>query len=160
MQHPHGVGIKDQLTIKGHWKFTFRDVVTGRVRVEEYDNVVVTAARAAVASWLTSVSPTPASLRVNYSSLGTGTTPPANGDTALETETYRKAISSATSLDNVAYFTAFYTAPEVSGTFREAGLQMNASGTPGSGTLFNRVAINITKALTETMTIDVTVTIN
>lgn len=151
---------KETLTIKGRWKFTLRNVLTGKVRTFEYDNLVVTAGRAALASWLTNVSPSPASMRINYSSLGTGTTAPANGDTALQTETYRKAISSATSADNIAYLTAFYTAAEVTGTFREAGLQMNASGTPGSGTLFNRVAINITKSIVETMTIDCTVTIS
>lgn len=151
---------KEALGIKGHWKFTFRDEVTGKIRVIERDNLIPTSGRAAIASWLTNASPTPASILVNYGGIGTGTTAPANGDVQLQTETYRKAIASTTSASNIAYFTQFFTAAEVSGTFREAGLFMSGTGTANSGTLLSRVAINITKAVTETMTIDVTLTIS
>lgn len=131
-----------------------------KVDVFVYENLIPTAGRAAIANWLTQASPSPASMRLNYTALGTGTNTPANGDTTLQTETYRKAIASATNADNIAYCTAFYTAVETSGTFREAGIFMNATGTANSGVLFSRVAINVTKTTSVTLTIDYTITIS
>lgn len=146
--------------MKGRWKFTLHNVVTGEVRVFEYDNLIPTVARAAFADYLTNPSPSPASLRANYTALGTGTNAPANSDTQLQTETYRKATASATNDNNIAYISAFYTTTEVSGTFREAGLFMDATGAANSGTILSRVAINITKSTSETLTIDYVLTIS
>lgn len=150
----------DQVALKGVWKFTLRDIHTGVERVFEYENLIPTAGRAAIASWLTSASPSPASLRANYTSLGDDATAPANGDTTLGNEVYRKAIASATNANNVAYMTAFYTAAETSGTYLEAGIHIAGTGAADSGTLFSHVAINITKTTSETLTIDYTITIS
>jgi len=145
----------------GIWRFTIRDAVTGRIkRVQTYRNLLPTVGRAAIANHLTSATPSPAALRINKTALGTGVTAPANGDTQLQTETFRKDTASATNSNNVGFVTAFYTAPEVSGTFREAGLFINGTATVNSGTLFSRVAINITKTASETLTIDYTLTIS
>ena len=149
----------EYLKLKGVYRFTLRDVNTGKERVFTYENLIPTAGRSAIASWLSQASPSPASVRINKTALGTGVNVPANGDTQLQTETYRKDVASETNSNNVAYFTAFYTAPEVSGTFLEAGMFMNGSAGANTGTLFSRVAINITKSTSETMTIDYTVTI-
>lgn len=151
-----GEGIK----LKGVYRFTLRDVNTGAVRVYEYENLIPTVGRTAIADHLTNASPSPASLRINYTALGSGTTAPANANTQLETEVYRKAVASQTKANNVAYYTAFYTATETSGTYREAGVFINGTGTANSGTLFSRVAINITKTTSETLTIDYTLTIS
>lgn len=152
---------KEGVALKGVWKFTIRDAETGRIkRVYYYENLIPTAGRAALANNLTNATPTVTPLRINFTSLGTGITAPANGDTQLQTEVFRKSTASHTNSNNVAFVTAFYTAPEVTGTFREAGLHIAATITPNSGTLFSRVAINITKTATETLTIDYTITIN
>ena len=153
------LGYGQKLQLSETWTFTLRDVNTGVERKFVYKNLIPTAGRAAIGNQLTNVAPSPNPLRVNFTSLGTGVTAPANGDTQLQTETFRKAIASATNASNIAYMTAFYTAPEVSGTFREAGLHIAATGTANSGTLFSRVAINITKSVSETLTIDYTITI-
>jgi len=147
------------MRLEGIWKFTFEDVNTGKKRIYEYRNLIPTVARAAIANHLTDVSPSPTSLRINFSAIGSGTNAPANGDTTLQTETFRKAIASQTNLNNVAFATAFYTASEAVGTHKEAGLFLGATATPDSGTLFSRVSITITKANTETLTIDYTITI-
>lgn len=141
------------------WRFTLRNVETGEERLFMYKNLIPTVGRAAIANYLTNASPSPATLRVTHTSLGTGIAGATNADTQLQTETYRKAIASATNGDNVAYMTAFYTAPEVTGTFKEAGLHIAGSLTPNSGTLFSRVPIDITKTALETLTVDYTVTI-
>jgi len=151
--------INQGMSLKGVWKFTLKDIITGKERVYMYDNLIVTIGRAALANHLTDATPSPANLRINYTALGTGVTAPANGDIELETEVFRKVTASETNVNNIAYVTAFYTAAEVSGTFREAGLFINGTATPDSGTLFSRVAINITKSITETLTVDYTITI-
>lgn len=146
--------------MKGVYKFTLEDIYTGKKRVFEYENLIPTVGRTAIADHLTNASPSPASLRANYTALGSGTTAPANGDTQLQTETFRKAIASQTKSNNIAYMTAFYTAAEAVATHREAGVFINGTGTANSGTLFSRVAINITKSGTETLTIDYSITIS
>jgi len=148
------------LTLKGHYKFTIRDAETGEVkRVYDYENLIPTVARAMIANNLTDSTPTNA-MRINYTALGTGVTAPANADIKLETESFRKEVSSETNASNIAYFTAFYTAAEVSGTFREAGVFCDATGVADSGVLFSRVAINITKSVTESLTVDYAITIS
>lgn len=151
---------QEPLKLEGVYKFTLKNIHTGEEKVTIVKNLIPTVGRAVIANQLTSASPSPASPRINYSALGTNTSTPANGDTTLGTETFRKAIASQTNSNNVAYCTAFYTATEVSGTFREAGLFINGTGTVDSGVLFSRVAINITKTTSETLTIDYTLTIS
>lgn len=151
---------KSAVGLEGIYTFTLENIHTGEKKVYRVKNLIPTCARTAIAQHLSNASPTPSTLRINYSALGTGTTAPANGDTTLETESYRKLISSETNADNIAYFTAFYTAVECNGTYREAGLFINGTGTIDTGTLFSRVAINITKTVSETLTIDYTVTIS
>lgn len=151
---------KEQTGIKGHWKFTIRDAKTGKVkRVYDYDNLIPTVGRAQIAKALEAALSTVSEIEINFTSLGTGLTAPANGDTTLETETFRKAVASLTSSSNQLFITAFYTAAEVSGTFKEAGIFINGTATLDSGILFSRVAIDVTKSTSETLTIDYTVTI-
>jgi len=81
----------------------------------------------------------------------------------LDTETYRTTTASSTNSNNVAYVTAFYTATECNGTYKEAGLFCNGTGAADSGVLFSRVLLNapsgIAKTVTETLTVDYTITI-
>lgn len=154
------IGDHEKIGIKGHWKFTIRDAKTGKIkRVQEYENLIPTVGRAQLAKALEAALAAIGEIEINFTSLGTGTTAPSNGDTTLETETFRKAVASLTSASNVLFVTAFYTAPEVTGTFREAGVHINGTGAVDSGILFSRVAINVTKSVSETLTIDYTITI-
>lgn len=152
---------KEELVkLKGHFKFTIRDAKTKKIkRIYEYDNVICTVAKTMIANNLTATSPTNAP-RINYVALGTGTTTPAASDTILETEVYRNAVASQTNSNNIAYITGFFTATEDSGTYRECGLFSDGSASADSGILVSHVAINVTKSLTETLTIDWTLTIN
>lgn len=126
-------------------------------------NIIPTSGRTLIANNLTSSTPTD-SPRVNYTALGTGIATPANGDIILGTEVYRRQRGSATNAANIAYITAFYTAPEVVGTFTEAGLFANGTSVVNSGVLFSRVLLNggagIVKTNIETLTIDYTVSLN
>lgn len=141
-------------------KTTLRDAKTGRIKeVKEYHNVVCTVGKTIIAEFLGTTTPSVTTLSPNYCAVGTGTNVPAASDTGLQTETARKVVASKTSSGAVAYLTGFFGATDVSGTLKEVGLFINASATAGSGTIFNHVAINVTKSLTETLTIDFTITV-
>lgn len=97
---------------------------------------------------------------VNYTALGTGNTAPTVADSTLETETYRKALSSGTFSNNIAYLETFFTAAEVSGTFEEYGMFIDGTGTADTGQLFNRFTSSVTKSGTETLNVQSVITIN
>lgn len=123
------------------------------------DNICPTVGRTMIANNLTDTTPDNV-MYANKIALGTGTSTPANGDTALQTETYRNDVASRTNASNIAYVSGFFSATETSGTFREAGIFCNGTGVSGSGVLLSRVAINITKSTSETLTIDWALTIS
>jgi rhamnose utilization protein RhaD (predicted bifunctional aldolase and dehydrogenase) len=151
--------IKEKTSLKGHYKFTLRDIHTGEVQVFEYDNIIPITGRTLIANNLTDATPDN-NIRLNKAALGTGTNTPANSDTQLQTETYRNDLASRTNADNIAYVSAFFSATEVTGTFREAGIFADGASGANTGVLFSRVAINITKTNTQTLTLDWTLTIN
>jgi len=97
---------------------------------------------------------------VNYTALGDDNTAPVVGDATLGNETYRKALSSGTFSNNIAYLETFYTAAEVTGTFEEYGMFIDGSGTVDTGQLFNRFTATITKSGVETLNVQSIITIN
>ena len=159
-RQPENIGsyCPQDLVLTGHWRFTLTDIITGAVRVFEYDNLIPTCGRAALATQLVSGSPTV--VLANKVALGTNTTAPANADIKLGTETYRNSVASETSAFNVAYITGFFSAAECSGTYKEAGIFAGGTAAADSGTLISHVAINLTKSSTETLTVDWQITIS
>lgn len=125
-------------------------------------NVVATVFHNLVAEYIANVTPT-YDILVNYGALGTGTSTPVIANTSLDTEVYRKEISSLSSSGNVVYVTVFYSSTEVDGTFFEHAFFSDATDTADSGVLVNRVLIDaptgLAKSNTETLTIDYTLTI-
>jgi len=122
------------------------------------ENIIPTVGRTMLANNLADASPDNTIL-ASHVALGTGTTAPANGDTTLETETYRNVVASRVNVGNVAYITGFFTASEVSGTFEEAGIFCDGSGSVDTGILFSHVLTgSITKSGSETLTVDWTLT--
>lgn len=134
-----------------------------KTEITVVENIIPTVARTMIANNLVSGNPTDI-MRINYTALGTSQAAVDNSDTTLGTETYRKTTASYTNSNNIAYITAFYTATEINGTLHEAGLFSNASAATDSGVLFSRVLLNqptgIVKSVTETLTVDYTITIS
>ncbi len=97
---------------------------------------------------------------INKVALGTGSTPPANGDTRLTTEVYRNNAASLTYANNVAYITGFFTAAECNGTYNEAGLFIDGAAGANTGQLFSHVLVSVSKSAVQTLTIDWTLTIS
>ena len=128
------------------------------VRQYRFHNIVPTVGRSRIASALAGFIADEDDIKVNYSALGTGTTAPANGNTQLETETFRKLIASISTSNNIFYGTAFYLAGDTNGTFFEHGIFINGSASANSGIILSRVLLNaptgITKSATETLTIE------
>lgn len=153
-----GAGV---IGIKYNIKATIRDAVTNKVkRVYNFKNLLPTVGRTAIANNLANTSPTPPSVLVNYCAVGTNATAAANGDVQLGTEVARNTIASRTNSSNIAYITGFFAATEAVATLREVGFFINGTATVNSGTLLSRVIINITKSGTETLTLDLTLTIS
>jgi len=124
-------------------------------------NIIPTAGRAVIARWIAGNNTYDASNGANYGSLGDDNTTPANGDTILGNETYRKAISSPSFSSNVAYLSNFYTATEVTGTFEEAGWHIDGGAGVDTGQLLSHfLTTSITKSGTETLTIESQLTIS
>lgn len=97
---------------------------------------------------------------VNYCALGTSATAPAIGNTTLGTETYRKALSPSTSVNNVAYLETFFSSTDVNGTFEEYGFFIDGTGVANSGQLFNRFTQSVTKSNVESLNVQSQITIN
>lgn len=136
-----------------------RDIRTGRVHETMTDNMVVTTAKNSIADHLIGSTTNNRGI-ITYCALGTSTTAPELTDTTLVAETFRKLISVRSVVDNVATFQTFFTATEVTGTLREAGLfGDDANALANSGTLFCRTAINRVKTVNDTLTLSWAVTI-
>ena len=128
---------------------------------KDIKNLLPTAGRTVIARWLSGDNTISADDGCNYCSLGTSSTAPANSDTQLGTESYRKATSSATYSSNVAYISVFYTATETTGTFQECGVHIGGTASANTGQLFSRFLTGgLTKTSTETLTVESTITIN
>lgn len=148
-------------SLKGEVTLEFKNVKTGKVRKYTYKNLVVTFAKNAIAQRIAGSS---SAGEITYCAVGTGTTAPAEANTALETEIFRKLISVRSYSGNIATLQTYFTTEEANGTLREAGLFGNAvgktaSGTSGTGQLYCRVAINRTKSSNDTLTLSWTVTV-
>lgn len=152
---------KAVMKIKVNVIATIRDAASGKVkRVKKYHNLVPTVGRTAIANNLSNASPSPANILVNYGAVGTSAIAASNSDTQLGAEVARNPVASRTNALNIAYITAFFAATEAVATLREAAIFIAGSATVNSGTLLSRVIINVTKANTETLTLDWTITIS
>jgi hypothetical protein len=121
------MSIADEMTMKGFVEAKLYDPETGDVHdVRHFKNLITTAGKTATAARLTGNTV----LAVSHLAIGSGTTAPAVGQTALVTETARVAVSSGTNAANVATFVATIPAGTGTGTVEEIGLfNANAAGT-------------------------------
>ena len=122
------------------------------------DNIIPTVGRSVLAQRLANT--TTYTGVVNKVALGSSSTAVANTDTILGAETYRNTAASLTYSNNIAYITGFFSAAECSGTYAEAGLFIDGTGSANTGQLFSHVLASITKTSAQTLTIDWTLTIS
>jgi len=151
---------QDNIMPIGKVLIEIRDAKTGSLKYSKTaDNMFVTAGKNSLADALRGTTANNKG-EITYCALGTNSTAPALGNTALGTELFRKLVSVRTVSGNIATFQTFFTTSEGNGTLREAGLfGDDASGTADSGTLFCHVAINRTKTSNDTLSLSWTVQI-
>jgi hypothetical protein len=148
-----GNAIKQGLTIEGLVTATVRNADGSIAKVTKYHNIIPTVGLQLIADALTSASPTNDPL-ITHVALGTGTTTPALGDTKLETEVYRNAVASMTASGGIVYATGYFNQTETSGTYKEAEVVANGTGSADTGIPISHVAIDETKTTTQTLTIE------
>lgn len=130
------------------------------VSMVEVHNIIPTVGRGVLAAWITGDNSNDAANGANYGSLGTSNTAPANGDTQLTTETFRKATSSVSQVNNVATLTNFYSAADVNGTFEEAGWHIDGTASVNTGVILSHFLTGTTvKSASESLTVESVLTI-
>lgn len=137
----------------------YKGPLLNQMTVWEGHNIVPLILRselAALISW-TTVTPT---FKANYMAVWTGSTTPANSDTQLVAETLRATFENRFSVDNVAYLDKFFTSAQVWWTtISELGIFVDWTASANTGYLLSRILANEVMAATETLTVNVSVTI-
>lgn len=145
--------LQDKFKATGHVWVVLKDQY-GNIKQElDFDNLVVTSGK----NYLCNAALTPSSSPFTYMAIGTGTTPAAVSDTALETELTRAIFTSASVLSNVITFQTVYGPGVGTGAITEAGIFND----PFAGTMFAHTVFSVVnKASTDTLTVTWQVTLN
>lgn len=148
--------MNSKITIKGRLDITLKKA-DGRIERETVDNLVVTVGRGHIADQLADQLQAP----VSHMAVGTGSTTQVIGDTALETELSRVALTSKTQGTGGEENKVFYVgdwAPGVgTGAITEAGMFNAVSG----GTLITRTTFAVkNKEVGDSLAIQWTLTVN
>lgn len=139
---------KDNLKVSGNLAIKLYDE-TGAIKEEKtIPNLVVTTGKNWIASRMNSATQSV----MSHMSVGTGTTNPAAGDTKLENEIAKVALTSAIASSNTITYTANFGAGTGTGALTEAGI-FNASGA-NTGTMLCRTEFGVvTKGELDTLAI-------
>ena len=139
--------INDDLRLTGALTISLNDVV-----VQETHNLVVTAGKNWVADRMNDVNTV-----MTHMALGTGTNAAAVGDTTLQTEIDRNALTSTTVSTNTIAYGCTWAAGDATGAITEAGLFDAAS----TGDMLARTVFSVVnKGASDSITITWTITIS
>jgi hypothetical protein len=125
----------------------------GKLKAEQnVPNLVVTTGKTFIAARMVG---TPTAM--SHMAIGSGTTDPAVGDTALQTELGRVSLTSSTSTGAVVTYVASFGAGTGTGAVTEAGILNASSG----GTLLCRTEFSVVnKGANDSMSITWTITVS
>lgn len=144
--------INDTIKVTGELKLTLTKP-DGNTHETVVPNIVVTDGKEYIASRMKDATAT----AMSHMAIGTGSTAAAAGDSALETEAGRVALTSTTVTSNAVAYVATFGAGTGTGAITEAGI-LNASS---SGDLLCRTVFSvINKGAADTLGITWTVTVN
>ena len=120
--------------------------------VQETENLVVTAGKNWVADRMNN-----ANTVMTHMAVGTGTNAAAAGDTTLQTENDRNALTSTTVTNNAVAYVATWAAGDATAAITEAGIFDAASG----GDMLARTVFSVVnKGASDSMTITWTITVS
>ncbi|MCE5270812.1 hypothetical protein LLH00_05960 [bacterium] len=152
-----GLRVTEAIEIVGELEVTLTHAETGEKIVRRYRNRVVNGGLELIAARLAGEGNDCA---VGYAAVGTDATPPAAGDTTLGAELARKPLTTLSRDGSRVNYSAYFSPSEANGDLKEfAVFADGATGTPGSGTMFNRALINVSKTAAYTMTVTGSITI-
>ena len=139
--------IKDDLKLTGHVSIALNDEV-----VREVPNLVVTDGKKWVADRMNN-----ANAVMSHMAVGTGTNAAAAGDTTLQTENDRNALTSSTVTDNAIAYVGTWAAGDATAALTEAAIFDAAS----SGDCLARTVFSVVnKGANDTLTITWTITVS
>jgi len=148
--------LNDTLKITGAVSIKLLDKGGNVLETREIPNLVVSAGKTFIASsMLKTTTNTPTAM--THMAVGTSSTAPAAGDTALGAEAGRVTLASSTSSANVVTYTATFPAGTGTGALVEAGIFNAAS----AGTLLCRTTFSVVnKGAADAMSITWTITVS
>lgn len=148
--------LNDTLKITGAVSIKLLDKGGNVLETREIPNLVVSAGKTFIASsMLKTTTNTPTAM--THMAVGTSSTAPAAGDTALGAEAGRVTLASSTSSENVVTYTATFPAGTGTGALVEAGI-FNASS---AGTMLCRTTFSVVnKGAADAMSITWTITVS
>jgi hypothetical protein len=146
--------MENELQLKANVKLTLFDAVGAIKDTREVHNLVTTVGKQHIADQLSS---SPGQSAMSHMAVGTGTTAAAAGDTALETQTDRNALTSRTDSGEVVTYVGDWAAGDATAALTEAGI-FNASS--GGQMLARAVFPVINKGASDTLQITWTLTIS
>jgi len=139
--------INDDLKLTGHVSIALNDEV-----VREVPNLVVTDGKKWVADRMNN-----ANAVMSHMAVGTGTNAAAAGDTTLQTENDRNALTSSTVTDNAIAYVGTWAAGDATAALTEAAIFDAAS----SGDCLARTVFSVVnKGANDTLTITWTITVS
>ena len=139
--------IHDDLKLTGALTIALNDEV-----VQETENLVVTAGKNWVADRMNN-----ANTVMTHMAVGTGTNAAAAGDTTLQTENDRNALTSTTVTNNAVAYVATWAAGDATAAITEAAILDAASG----GDMLARTVFSVVnKGAADSMTITWTITVS
>lgn len=147
--------MQEKLTLTGAFVVELHDENGALKDRRDVKNVVVTAGKNFMATWLAAASQ--ASPFMNYLAVGTGTTAATTSDTTLETELATRVAGTLSSSTNVWQNSAVFGAGVDTGAITEAGIFSASSG----GTMLARQTFAvINKGANDSLTITWQITIS
>lgn len=152
------VKINEAVQVQGVWTFIWSNKEGIELRRQEDKNLVVDSGLYALAAIIIG------ELNQNcavFCALGTGSTAVIAGDTALDTETTRKIVTTRTRNSGQIIYRFYFLTGEAVGDYTEAGVFLEATTISGSGRLLNRLlpAGGISKDSNENLIIEVTISL-
>lgn len=158
------IKIKEKAFATGKVKCILETVVgpeKGKIEISETNNLIVTVGKVAVARRLGNIGLLANEGMCTYGCTGTNVAAPVVGNTQLGTELARKLLAVTSYASNVITLKTFFTTAESNGALTEFGLFGEAAtGAANSGTMFNHAVISVTKDVTKTLRVEVSITIS
>jgi len=146
--------MKENIGVSGTWLFTWRDKDGNILETREEHNLITQSGLEALAALFIGEIPQENAI---YLAMGTGETEAASGDKKLETEGFRKALTSKTRDLNEVRLRFFLTTSEAIGEWAELGIMLAGTEMKDNGLNLNRILPpgGIRKASNQTLTVEV-----